>query len=154
MGFALPAAIGAKLARPNDVVMAVEGDGSFLMNNVELSTAVQFNIPIIVLVLNNYGWVSIRDLQIRSFMERIYRTEFRKSDNSLYEFSIEKITRAYGAEYIRAESPDALRNALAKSISMNVPTVIEAIVERKFPYSGSKAYGYWDIPSRRILYKD
>ncbi|MGC8597612.1 MAG: thiamine pyrophosphate-binding protein [Thermocladium sp.] len=148
MGFALPAAIGAKLARPNEVVVAVEGDGSFLMNNIELSTAVQFNIPIIVLVLNNYGWVSIRDLQIRSFMERIYRTEFRRSDNSLYEFSIEKITHAYGAEYIKVESPNALRDALRKAINMNTPTVIEAIVERKFPYSGSKAYGYWDIPSR------
>ena len=56
MGFALPAAMGAKLAQPKKLAVAVEGDGSFLMNNVELSTAVEHSIPVVVVVLNNYGW--------------------------------------------------------------------------------------------------
>jgi acetolactate synthase-1/2/3 large subunit len=103
MGFAFPAAIEAKLARPSSPVVAVEGDGSFLMNNVELSTAVQLGIPIVV-VLNNYGWISIRDLQIRSFKERIFHTEFRKRDGSLYTVDFEKISKAYGAEYMRQQA--------------------------------------------------
>ncbi|WP_291493374.1 thiamine pyrophosphate-binding protein [Desulfurella sp.] len=146
MGFALPAAIGAKLARPDKIVTAIEGDGSFLMNNVELSTAVQFNIPIIVIVLNNFGWISIRDLQIRRYAERIYATEFRKGKER-YVIDFEKIVKAYGAEYLRAEDPTAYQDALRKAIKSEGVTVIEAIVETRFPYSGSIAYGYWDIPS-------
>jgi len=146
MGFALPAAIGAKLARPDKVVVAVEGDGSFLMNNVELSTSVQMDIPIIVIVLNNFGWISIRDLQIRRFAERIYGTAFLK-DKKRYIIDFEKIVRAYGAEYLRAEDPTSYQDALRKALKNNVTTVIEVLVETKFPYSGTIAYGYWDIPS-------
>jgi acetolactate synthase-1/2/3 large subunit len=61
MGFALPAAMGAKLAQPRKAVVAVEGDGSFLMNSMELATAVECKIPVVVVILNNYGWVSIRE---------------------------------------------------------------------------------------------
>jgi len=146
MGFALPAAIGAKLARPDKVVAAVEGDGSFLMNNVELSTSVQMDIPIIVIILNNFGWVSIRDLQIRRYAERIYGTVFLKGKER-YVIDFEKIVRAYGAEYLRVEDPTSYQDALRKALKNNVTTVIEVLVETKFPYSGSIAYGYWDIPS-------
>ncbi len=148
MGFALPAAIGAKLALGKGrTAVAVEGDGSFLMNNVELSTAVQLDIPIIVVVLNNYGWVSIRDLQIRRFAERIIATEFRRRDGSPYVIDFEKLTRSFGAEYFRAETPEEYKEALSKALKMEVPTVVEAVVERRFPHSGTKAYGHWDIPS-------
>jgi acetolactate synthase-1/2/3 large subunit len=147
MGFALPAAIGAKLARPDLKVIAIEGDGSFMMNNVELSTAVQYRIPVVTVVLNNYGWVSIRDLQIRSFRERVFATEFRTRDGRLYMVDFEKISRAYGAEYIRATSPDEVRMGIRRLLSLDVPSVLEIPVETRFPYSGTKAYGYWDIPS-------
>jgi len=146
MGFALPAAIGAKLARPDKVVAAVEGDGSFLMNNVELSTSVQMDIPIIVIILNNFGWISIRDLQIRRYAERIYGTMFLKGKER-YAIDFEKIVRAYGAEYLRVEDPTSYQDALRKALKNNVTTVIEVPVETKFPYSGTIAYGYWDIPS-------
>ena len=146
MGFALPAAIGAKLASPNNIVVAIEGDGSFLMNNVELSTAVQNNIPITVVILNNYGWISIRDLQIRRYAEHVFATEFMRGKER-YVIDFEKIAKAYGAEYFRAETPEEYVKALSTAIKMNVPTVVETIVETKFPYSGTIAYGYWDIPS-------
>ncbi|HWQ16923.1 MAG TPA: thiamine pyrophosphate-binding protein [Sulfolobales archaeon] len=147
MGFALPAAIGAKLARPKARVVAIEGDGSFLMNSVELSTAIQYEIPVLVIVLNNYGWVSIRDLQIRSFMERVFTTEFRKKSGEKYVIDFEKIARAYGAEYVRATSPEEVRRGVRKLFSLEVASVLEIPVETRFPYSGTKAYGYWDIPS-------
>jgi acetolactate synthase-1/2/3 large subunit len=148
MGFALPAAIGAKLAQPRAPVVAVEGDGSFMMNNVELSTAVQLQIPLIVVVLNNRGWISIRDLQIRSFRRRIVGTEFPRKDGTELEVDFGKIAQAYGAGYHLASTPDEFRRSLAEAASSGGPVVVEALVEKRFPKSGTKAYGFWDIPSR------
>ncbi len=147
MGFALPAAIGAKLAQPRTSVVAIEGDGSFMMNSVELSTAVQLQMPLVVVLLNNRGWVSIRDLQIRSFRNRLISTEFNMADGSAYAIDFEKLTRAYGAEYLHAADPEGFGKALDKALGMQVPTVVEAAVERVFPKSGTKSFGFWDIPS-------
>ncbi len=141
MGFALPAAMGAKLAEPKKIAVAVEGDGSFLMNNVELSTAVENDIPVVVLVLNNYGWISIRDLQIRGLKKRVFGTEFKKP------VDFEKLTKAYGAEYWRAEKPDEFRRAIKQAMSSDSVAVVETIVERRFPKSGTFMYGTWDIPT-------
>jgi acetolactate synthase-1/2/3 large subunit len=148
MGFGLPAALGARLAQPKLPVAAVEGDGSFMMNNVELSTAVQLQIPLLVVVLNNKGWVSIRDLQLRSFRGRKIGTEFSRKDGSEYEVDFEKLTRAYGAEYFSARSPAELRRGITESLTSDGTTVLDVEVERAFPKSGTSAYGYWDIPSR------
>lgn len=148
MGFALPAAIGARLAQPKVPVVAIEGDGSFMMNNVELSTAVQLQIPLVVVILNNKGWVSIRDLQIRSFEKRTVGTEFSKKDGSSYEVDFEKLTKAYGAGYSRASTPGEVKKGLSEARDSNSPMVVEVEVERRFPHSGTRAYGYWDIPSR------
>lgn len=141
MGFALPAAMGAKLAKPGRLAVAVEGDGSFLMNSVELSTAVEEQIPVVAVILNNYGWVSIRDLQIRGLKNRVFGTEFT------HHVDFEKLVRAYGAEYWRAEKPDELRRAVRKAASSGAVSVVETIVENRFPSSGTFMYGKWDIPT-------
>jgi len=141
MGFALPAAMGAKLAQPKKLAVAVEGDGSFLMNNVELSTAVEHGIPVVVVVLNNYGWVSIRDLQLRGLKKRVFGTEFAKH------VDFEKLTKAYGAEYRRAEKPEELKAAVRQATSSDSVSVVETIVDRRFPDSGTFTYGHWDIPT-------
>lgn len=141
MGFALPAAMGAKLARPGCVAIAVEGDGSFLMNNVELSTAVECKIPVVVVVLNNYGWVSIRDLQIRGLKRRTFGTEFKR------QVDFEKLVTAYGADYRRAEDQSSFRRALKAAVGSKSVCVVETIVDRRFPRSGTYSYGYWDIPT-------
>jgi acetolactate synthase-1/2/3 large subunit len=148
MGFALPAAIGARLAQPKAPVVAVEGDGSFMMNNVELSTAVQLQVPLTVVVFNNRGWVSIRDLQLRSFRKRTLATEFLKRDGSEYRVDFEKLVRAYGSGYQRSTTPEEFNSALRDASGSSGTVVIEAEVERRFPKSGTKAYGFWDIPSR------
>lgn len=148
MGFALPAAIGARLAQPKVPVVAVEGDGSLMMNSVELSTAVQLQMPLVVVVLNNRGWVSIRDLQLRSFRKRTVGTEFFRKDGSEYAVDFEKLTAAYGAGYSRAGTPAEFRKSLGEALSSDGPVVVEAEVERRFPKSGTSSYGFWDIPSR------
>jgi acetolactate synthase I/II/III large subunit len=147
MGFALPAAIGAKLAQPRTEVVAVEGDGSLLMNSVELSTAKQLGLPLVVVILNNEGWVSIRDLQIRSFKKRVTGTEFRTKDGSQYKVDFEKIAGAYGVDYSSASTPDEFRKAIKSAVSSGTTEVVDVKVERRFPLSGTKAYGFWDIPS-------
>ncbi len=147
MGFALPAAIGARLAQPKAPVAAVEGDGSFMMNNVELSTAVQLQVPLVVVLLNNRGWVSIRDLQLRSFKKRTIGTEFHKKDGSDYAVDFGKIAGAYGAGYSLAQNPTEFRKALGDALDADRPVVVEAEVEREFPKSGTTTYGFWDIPS-------
>ncbi|WP_287689151.1 thiamine pyrophosphate-binding protein [Metallosphaera javensis (ex Sakai et al. 2022)] len=149
MGFALPAAIGAKLAVGDTPVIAIEGDGSFLMNNIELLTASQQNLPVITIILNNYGWISIRDLQIRNFEHRLIGTEFRDRRGNLKAPSFEKIAKGYGAEYFKAETPEEVISTVKSALKISdTPSVIEIMIENKFPYSGTKAYGYWDIPRR------
>ena len=149
MGFAFPAAMGAKLARPDRVTVAVEGDGSFLMNNAELLTAVQQKLNVVVLVLNNFGWISIRDLQMRNFGGRIIGTDFKDKLGKVRTPDFQKIAGAYGAEYLRAESVTELTNSLATAIKpADGPVVVEAVIENRFPYAGSKSYGFWDLPSR------
>ena len=149
MGFAFPAAIGAKLAQPDRVVVAVEGDGSFMMNNVELLTAAQLKLPVVVLVLNNFGWISIRDLQMRNFQKRVIGTDFKDREGKVRTPDFEEIAAGFGAEYFRAETPEELTRSLSSGIKVtDGPVVVEAIMENKFPYSGSKSYGFWDLPSR------
>ena len=118
-----------------------------MMNNAELSTAVQLQRPLVTVLLNNRGWVSIRDIQMRSFRERLVGTEFKKSDGSEYAVDFEKLVRAYGAEFISADTPASFREAMDRALQMEVPAVVEATVERAFPKSGTKAFGFWDIPS-------
>jgi acetolactate synthase-1/2/3 large subunit len=149
MGFAFPAAMGAKLAKPDLTTVAFEGDGSFLMNNQELLTAVQMKLNVVVVVLNNFGWISIRDLQMRNFAGRIVGTDFKDKDGKVKTPDFEKIAHAFGANYYRANDPAELSKSMADAIKpANGPVVIEAIVENKFPYAGSKSYGFWDLPSR------
>lgn len=149
MGFAFPASMGAKLAKPEKACVAVEGDGSFLMNNQELLTAVQMNLNVVVLVLNNYGWISIRDLQMRNFGGRIVGTDFKDKHGKVRTPNFEKIASAFGASYMKAEDPVELAKSLTNAIKPgDGPVVVEAVVENKFPYAGSKSYGFWDLPSR------
>jgi acetolactate synthase I/II/III large subunit len=148
MGFAFPAAMGAKLARPDRVAVAVEGDGSFMMNNVELLTAVQLKLPVVVVVLNNFGWISIRDLQMRNFGERIVGTDFKDRTGRVRTPDFEKIVTGYGAQFFRAENPAELAQTISQAVKVDGPAVVEAVIENKFPYSGTKSYGFWDLPSR------
>ena len=110
-----------------------------MMNNVELLTAVQLKLPVVVVVLNNFGWISIRDLQMRNFQGRVVGTDFKDRDGKVRTPDFEKITRAYGAEYFRAENPEGLSKSVSSAIRLDGPAVVEAVIENKFPYSGSKS---------------
>ncbi len=147
MGFTIPASIGAKLALPNRQVIGVLGDGDFLMTIQELATAVQYDIPIVILVANNMGWISIKDLQTAVYgKERTIATDFVKSNGEIYSPDFQAIADAFECHSQKIENGDDVKPALDKAFSSGKPAVIEVIVERNFPYSGGKVAGWWDVP--------
>jgi len=147
MGFTLPASLGAKLAFPDRQVIGVLGDGDFMMTMQELSTAVQYNIPVVIMIANNMGWISIKDLQTAAYgADRTFATDFVKQDGSIYSPDFKSIADAFGCFSQKVESGDNVKPALEKAFSSGKPSVIEVIVERDFPFSGGKVAGWWDVP--------
>ncbi len=146
MGFSMPAAIGCKLAKPDKQVVAIIGDGDYLMNAGELATAVQHNIPIVVVVCNNHGWHSIRDLQMAVFGNRDYATEFMDRNGKRYSPNFAKLAEAFGAHGERITKAGEIKPALKRALEAGRPAVVECITSSEFPYDGSPAVGWWDVP--------
>ncbi len=121
MGIALPGAIGAKLAKPDSKVVAVAGDGAFLMTGEELETAVRHELPIVVMVWkdNSYGLIGWKQMN-----------EFdRKSNVKFGNPDFVKLAEAYGAEGYRIEDEKELKPTLEKALQANGPVVIECPVD-------------------------
>lgn len=148
MGWAVPASMGAKLAKPDREVISISGDGDFLMTCQELATAVQYGISTVHCVLNNYGWLSIRDLQLDVYGEhRGYATEFRARDTGeLYSPSFTKLAEAFGCHSEFVEKPDQVAPALKRAFESRKPAVLEIPVQYEHPWSEGKTYGWWDVP--------
>jgi len=158
MGWTVPAALGAKLAanaqsaRKRQVVGLV-GDGDFLMTAQELATAVQYNIPAVYVVANNLGWIAIRDLQAAVYgEERAVGAEFLKEEKPISP-DLTALAQAFGCYAERISAPDEVQPALARAFAANKPAVVEVMVERNYPLSGSPAVGWWDVPVPTYLAK-
>lgn len=121
MGFSIPAAIGAAIASGNPIV-AVTGDGSFQMNIQELQTIVNYKLPIKVFVLNNGGYLSIRNTMDKFFESRYFGTD-EKSGISFPEIS--KIAFAYDIPYHKLTSSDDLNTKLPKILNSDGFALIE-----------------------------
>jgi acetolactate synthase-1/2/3 large subunit len=125
MGFGLPAAIGAQIGRPDQEVWLISGDGSFLMTNQELATAVAYQVPIRVVIVNN-GYLGM----VRQWQELFYQRRYSQVDISgTPDFSL--LARAYGASGMRADTLPELREALEEARHTPGPVVIDAHVERE-----------------------
>lgn len=146
MGWTVPAALGAKLAAPDRHVVGLVGDGDFLMTAQELATAVQYDIPVVYIVANNAGWIAIRDLQAAAYgEERAVGAEFLKDDAPISP-DLTALARAFGCHAERVSAPDEVRPALERAFATYAPAVVEVMVERAYPLSGSPAVGWWDVP--------
>lgn len=146
MGWSYPAALGAKLAAPEAPVLAMVGDGDFLMTFQEVATAVQYNIPVVALVVNNQGWQAIRDLQQIAFDDSAsYATMFERSGEPVTPH-IADAARAFGAFAVRISRPDEVGPALQEALAMERPAVVEVMVDMEFGTSGGLAPGWWDVP--------
>lgn len=146
MGWTVPAALGAKLAAPERQVVGLLGDGDFLMTVQELATAVQYDLPVVYVVANNAGWIAIRDLQAAVYgLERAVGAEFLKDDRPISP-DLAAIARGFGCYAERVSAPAEVRPALERAFASGQPAVIEVLVERNYPLSGSPAVGWWDVP--------
>lgn len=124
MGFSLPAAIGTAAALPNWTTLAVTGDGSLQMNIQEIQTLVHYQLPIKLFVWNNNGYLSIRATQRKFFDGRFVGTD----DGSGVSFpDLEKISRAYGIQYMRAENNNELDRVIQESIAFDGPVIVEVM---------------------------
>lgn len=147
MGWAFPAAIGAKLAAPNHQVVALVGDGDFMMTMQEMSTAVQHNIPVVVMLMNNMGWQAIADLQTAALgPDRVINTEFLDHKGKPYSPDFAAVAKNFGMHSQKIDKLAQVGPALKKAFGSGRPALIEVIVNRKYPYSGSPAVGWWDVP--------
>ena len=123
MGYGLGAAIGAQIASGKKTIL-VTGDGSFGMNLNELATAVTYNIPIIIVLLNNGVLGMVRQWQTLFFGKRYSNTVLgRKTDFPL-------LAKAFGAEGYRCETPEELEAAMAKAMEADGPVLIEVMIEK------------------------
>jgi acetolactate synthase-1/2/3 large subunit len=122
MGYALPAAVAAKLRHPDRVVVAVTGDGDFMMTGQELATAVQHGANPVVLLVNNGMYGTIRMHQEREYPERVHGTTLVNPD-------FVKLAQAYGCHGERVTETAAFPGALARALEAGVPALIELVID-------------------------
>jgi acetolactate synthase-1/2/3 large subunit len=146
MGWAVPAAMGAKLAMPDRQVVSITGDGDFMMSLPELGTAVMNNIPVVFMVQNNQGYMSIRGGQ-RKFMGRHVASEFNfhKGNGQPYSANISEVAKNFGVESWKVTSDDQLESSLKAALDCGGPALVEVMTSRDA--AGPFATGWWDFPS-------
>ncbi|MCP4763898.1 MAG: thiamine pyrophosphate-binding protein [archaeon] len=147
MGYTLPAAIGAKLGKPDKQVVGLVGDGDFMMTMQELHTAMQLGLNVVIVVLNNAGWIAITDLQRAVYgEERGYATEFKDNKGNVYTPNFADIAKGFGCWSKRISKNDEIQPTLVEAFKQDGPVVIEIMVNRDPKFSGSPAWGWWDVP--------
>ncbi len=124
MGYGFPAAIGAQAAFPNKLVIDISGDGSFQMNSHELATAVQYQLPIKIAILNN-GYLGM----VRQWQEFFYGKRYASSCLEGVSPDFVKLAEAYGAVGLKATKPEEVVPILKKAFSMSKPVVIDFAVD-------------------------
>ncbi|HET9015693.1 MAG TPA: thiamine pyrophosphate-binding protein [Thermomicrobiaceae bacterium] len=118
LGFSLPAAIGAKVARPDAVVVAVAGDGGFQYTMQELATAVQFRLGIPIVIFNDSTYTAVKDAQAREYDRRFIAVDLINPDYV-------KLADAYGIPSTVARTPDELGRAVREASTRDLPTIID-----------------------------
>lgn len=146
MGFGVGGAIGAKLAAKDRPVIAVVGDGGMLMHASAVATAVEYRLPIVWVVWNNNGYVSIRDLQKGFYgQDREFATRFRDNgvDGALHSTDYALLAQAMGAQGLRVDRAADLAGQLERAIQSNRPTVLDVRVNAD---ATRLTAGAWDMP--------
>ena len=122
MGYGVPAAIAAKALYPNRTVIAFAGDGCFLMTGQELATAVQYGINVIVIVVNNNMYGTIRMHQEREFPARVHGTSLVNPDFTAY-------AKAFGAHGELVETTEQFAQAFERALAAGKPALIEIRID-------------------------
>jgi acetolactate synthase I/II/III large subunit len=144
MGFGVCGVLGAKLAAPERACVSVCGDGGFMMRPDVLCTAVEYGIPAVWIVWNNFAYAGIRDIQHGMFAKREIATSFvRESDGRLINPDFVALARACGADGIRVEHAADLEGALEHALRAGAPFVLDVHVDRDIR---PPSVGTWQLP--------
>ena len=131
MGYAVPAAMGAKVSQPDRVVWAVDGDGCFQMTNQELATCTINDIPIKVAVINNSSLGMVRQWQTLFYEQRYSNTDLHTSADGSRIPDFVKLADAYGCVGLRCERPEDVDDVIRQAMEINDrPVVIDFVVHR------------------------
>lgn len=123
MGFGLPAAVGAQVAAPDKYVFDIAGDGSIQMNIQEMATAVQYNLPVKIAILNNGFLGMVRQWQELFYDKRYSSTHFKHAPDFV------KLAEAYGAVGLRATKPEEVEPVLRKALATPKAVIMDFVVE-------------------------
>jgi acetolactate synthase I/II/III large subunit len=122
MGYGVPAAIAAKRIEPGRTVVAFAGDGCFLMNGQEFATAVQYELPIVVILVDNGMYGTIRMHQEREYPGRVVATALRNPDFAAY-------ARAFGGHGERVTRTEEFAPAFERAIASNKPAILHCLID-------------------------
>ena len=124
MGFGLGASIGASIARPSKKVFNIAGDGSFRMNLNELATAVEYNVPVIVVIMNNHALGMVRQWQNMFYDGRYSQTTLDRCTDFV------KLAEAFGAVGFNLTEESQVESTLKEAMSLGRPVVINCEIDR------------------------
>jgi len=124
MGYGLPAAVGVQVANPDKLVIDIAGEASVLMTMQEMSTAVQYKLPIKIFILNNEYMGMVRQWQ-----ELLHEKNYSESYTAALPDFV-KLAEAYGCVGIRANKPDELDEKIAQMLSINKPVIFDCVVDK------------------------
>jgi acetolactate synthase-1/2/3 large subunit len=122
MGYGLPAAVGAKRISPEKMVVCFAGDGCFMMHGQEFATAVQYKLPIIVLIIDNGMYGTIRMHQEKNYPGRVSATHLQNPDFKAYAF-------AFGGHGERVEKTDEFGPAFERAVASGKPALIHCLID-------------------------
>jgi acetolactate synthase I/II/III large subunit len=125
MGFGLPAALGAQVALPDELVVVISGDGSFEMTLQELSTAQMYGLPVKVVILNN-GYLGM----VRQWQELFWEGRYAGSSFEGFQPSFEGIARAYGIHASTVRDPSEMDDAIAEAFAADGPALVDVHVNQ------------------------
>ena len=144
MGFGAAGALGAKLAAPDRPCVAIAGDGCFAMVPHVLCTAVEYDIPVVWVIWNNFGWVSIRDIQLGMFQRRELGTMFHSGANKTpYNPDFAGWARASGVDALTVKRSEDFKDALEHAVKSNRPFLLDVHVDAEIR---PPATGAWQLP--------
>ena len=124
MGYGLPAAVGVQVANPDKLVIDIAGEASVLMTMQEMSTAVQYKLPIKIFILNNEYMGMVRQWQ-----ELLHEKNYSESYTAALPDFV-KLAEAYGCVGIRAKKPDELDGKIEQMLSVNKPVIFDCVVDK------------------------
>ena len=144
MGFGVAGVLGAKLAAPDRPCISVCGDGAFFMHANVLGTAVEYNLPVVWVVWNNYAYASIRGLQRGYLKGRELATDFHHPlTGERYNPHFAAMARSAGIEGVRVDRAGDLAEAVRKGIAANKPYLIDVDIAADINPAGA---GVWELP--------